>query len=105
MKPLETVYWFRFLFGFLAALVCVGYAVGTNVISSVAPFGGTTVFLNSVSLAIIMYLLTYYLVKHRYKLMVQKPQKLLTTGIGIYFLSWIAFWTLLYTILAGKPPA
>jgi hypothetical protein len=34
--------------------------------------------------------------------LVQKPQKLLTAGIGIYFLSWIVFWTLLYTILAGK---
>ena len=102
MRPLETVYWLRFVFGFLAALVCVGYAVGTNVISS-SEFS-FNVFLNSTSLAIIFYLLTYYFVKYKFTSLVQKPQKLLTTGIGIYFLSWIVFWTLLYTILAGKPP-
>jgi hypothetical protein len=100
MRPLETVYWLRFVFGVLAALVCVGYAVGTNAISS-SEFS-FNVFLNSTSLAIIVYLLTYYYVKYKFKPLVQKPQKLLTTGIGIYFLSWIVFWTLLYTILAGK---
>jgi hypothetical protein len=105
MRPMETVYWLRFVFGFLAALVCVGYAVATGVISSSDPFGGTTVFLNSASLAIVFYLLTYYVVKYRFRPFVQKPQKLLTTGIGVYFLSWIVFWTLLYTILAGMPPA
>jgi hypothetical protein len=100
MRPLETVYWLRFVFGILAALVCVGYAVGTNAISS-SEFS-LNVFLNSMSLAIVFYLLTYYYVKYKFKPLVQKPQKLLTTGIGIYFLSWIVFWTLSYTILAGK---
>ena len=100
MKPLETVYWLRFVFGILAALVCLGYAVGTNAISN-SQFM-SNVFFNSTSLAIILYLLTYYLIKYRYKPLVEKPQKLLTSGIGIYFLSWIVFWTLLYTILAGK---
>jgi len=100
MRPLETVYWLRFVFGIVAALICVGYAVATSAISS-SEFS-LTVFLNSTSLAIIVYLLTYYFVKYKFKPLVQKPQKLLTTGIGIYFLSWIVFWTLLYTILAGK---
>jgi hypothetical protein len=100
MKPLEKVYWFRFMLGIIAALVCLGYAVGTNAISS-SQFT-SNIFFNSTSLAIIVYLLTYYLIKYKYKPLVEKPQKLLTTGIGIYFLSWIVFWTLLYTILAGK---
>ena len=100
MRPLETVYWLRFVLGILAALICVGYAVATSAISN-SEFS-LTVFLNSTSLAIIVYLLTYYFVKYKFKPLVQKPQKLLTTGIGIYFLSWIVFWTLLYTILAGK---
>ena len=99
MRPLETVYWLRFVLGILAALVCVGYGVGTNAMDLSNGFS-FNVFLNSTSLAIIFYLLTYYLVKYKFKPLVQKPQKLLTTGIGIYFLSWIVFWTLLYTILA-----
>jgi hypothetical protein len=101
MRPLETVYWLRLVFGILAALVCVGYAVGTNAISPTE--FSLNVFLNSTSLAIIFYLLTYYYVKYKFKPLVQKSQKLLTTGIGIYFLSWIVLWTLVYTILAGKP--
>lgn len=102
MKPLETVYWLRFAFGILAALVCVGYGVGTNTISSTS-FGFNT-FLNSMSLAIIVYLLSYYYIKYKFKLRVAKPQKLFTAGIGIYFLAWIVLWALLYTIIAGSPP-
>jgi len=33
-------------------------------------------------------------------LTVDKPQKLFTMGIGIYFISWLVFWILLYTIIA-----
>jgi hypothetical protein len=58
-------------------------------------------FFNSASLALVVYIISYYFVKSRFGLRVQKPQKLLTTGIGIYFLSWIVFWVLFYTIIAG----
>lgn len=103
MKPLEIVYWLRFAFGILAALLCVGYGVGANTISNKNFAFGT--FLNSMSLAIIVYLVSYYYIKSKFKLRVQKPQKLFTAGIGIYFLAWIVFWALLYTIIAGSPPA
>jgi hypothetical protein len=33
---------------------------------------------------------------------VQKPHKLFTTGIGIYFLAWIAIWALLFTLLVER---
>ncbi|MGD0496725.1 MAG: hypothetical protein ABSB28_11935 [Candidatus Bathyarchaeia archaeon] len=99
MKPLETVYWLRFGFGIMAALVCIGYGIAANAISSTT--FQYNLLLNSVSLAIIVYVLSYYVIKARFRLKVQKTQKLLTTGIGIYFLSWIAFFALLYTMLAG----
>jgi hypothetical protein len=96
MKPLETVYWLRFCFGILAALVDLGFGVATKTISSTV--FSSTVFFNGASLAIIVYALTYYLIKFRFALKVQKPQKLVTAGIGIYFLSWIVFWSLFYTL-------
>jgi hypothetical protein len=98
LKPLETVYWLRFGFGILAALVCVGYAKAANSISST---GNWNLLLNSVSLALIVYILSYYAIKAGFRLKVRKTQKLLTTGIGIYFLSWITFFALLYTALVG----
>lgn len=98
MKPLETVYWLRFGFGILAALICIGYSKAANAISSTQ--FSVNLLLNSVSLAIIVYVLSYYALKAGFRLKVQKTSKLLTTGIGIYFLSWLTFFALLYTVLA-----
>ena len=60
-----------------------------------------TSLLNGVSIALVTYLISYYIIKSKFSLKVEKPQKLVTMGIGIYFISWIAFWTLLYTIVAA----
>jgi len=60
-----------------------------------------TKFMNSLSIAIIVYLISYYIIKRKFMLQVEKPQKLFTTGIGIYFISWIIFWVLLYTIIVA----
>jgi len=59
-----------------------------------------TKFMNSLSLAIILYLITYYLIKRKFMMNVEKKQKLFSTGIGIYFIAWLVFWILLYTLLA-----
>ena len=102
MKPLEKVYYIRFAFGFVAAMVCLGYAMvayGTPLPSD----GQVSLFFNSVSISVIMYVLSYYLVKAAFKGQVAKPSKLLTTGIGIYFLSWIVFYTMFYTIFSKVP--
>jgi hypothetical protein len=33
---------------------------------------------------------------------VEKPQKLVSTGIGVYFMAWIVFWVLFYTIMVWQ---
>jgi hypothetical protein len=96
MKPLEIVYWIKFAFGFVAALTCLGYAIVANGIP-LPSNGQATLFFNSVSISIIMYVLSYYVVKAAFKGKVAKTSKLLTTGIGIYFLSWIVFYVMFYT--------
>ncbi len=102
LRPLEKVYWLRLGLGIVAALVCTGYVVLLVGPSRMASTWDTTILFNGASLAIIVYLLSYYgLIKTRYSTGVQKPQKLVTTGIGIYVLSWIVFWVLLYTLIAG----
>jgi hypothetical protein len=99
MKPLEKVYWLRFALGIVAALVCVGFGIATGTISN-SQFQFST-FIDGVSLALIVYLISYYVIKSIFVTKVQKPQKLFTTGIGIYLLSWIVFWAMLYTVIAG----
>jgi hypothetical protein len=99
MKPLEALYWLRFALGIVAALICVGYGLATNTISTEP--NNPYVLLRGISFAFIVYVLSYYAIKPKLILKVEKPQKILTTGIGIYILSWLVFWVLLYTIIAN----
>jgi len=100
MKTLEIIYWMRFALGITAALICIGYGLATNTITIVKEELTYTTLLNGVSIALVIYLISYYIIKSKFSLEVEKPQKLVTMGIGIYFVSWIVFWTLLYTIVA-----
>ncbi len=91
MKPLTIVYWSRVGFGIVAALVC---AVGSW--ASAELFN---TLLQGLSMAIIVYILTYYVLKWQFIGKVEKPSKVFTTGIGAYFLTWIVTWTLFFTML------
>lgn len=99
MTPLKKIYWLRLVLGIVAAILCIGYGIATNSISAVS-FDWTT-FFNGLSLALVVYLLSYYAMRALYATHVAKPSKIVTTGIGVYFLTWIVFWTLLYTIVAS----
>ena len=96
MKTLQKLYGLRIFLGLFAAFISVGYGVATETIIE-AP--STAIFFNGLSLAVIFYVVSYYLVKAKVKLEAEKQRKLLTTGIGIYFISWILFWILMYTWL------
>lgn len=105
LKPLEKVYWLRLALGISAAVLCTIYGVATGSITSIISDFRITTFFNSISLALITYMISYYIIKTKFVTQVQKPQKLMTTGIGVYLLSWLVFWVLFYTVLAGSPPA
>ncbi|MCW3993884.1 MAG: hypothetical protein NWE85_04890 [Candidatus Bathyarchaeota archaeon] len=98
MKTLEIIYWLRLALGITAAVICAVFGLATNTIVKQNPT--YTTLLNGVSIALVIYLISYYIIKSKFSLQVEKPQKLLTMGIGIYFISWIVFWVLLYTIIA-----
>jgi hypothetical protein len=98
MTPLQKIYWLRLALGIAAAFACAGYGIAAGVISNQEfPLN---VFFNSLSIALIVYIISYYVIKRRFILEVEKPQKLASTGIGVYFISWLVFWVLLYTIIA-----
>jgi hypothetical protein len=100
MKTLEIIYWLRLALGITAALICTGYGLATNTIAKEG-FPMWNTLMNGASIALVIYLISYYIIKSKFSLKVEKPQKLVTMGIGIYFISWITFWTLLYTIIAN----
>ncbi len=95
MKTLNVIYCCRVGFGILAALVAalvVDLKVGNPLI-------------NGITVGLAVYLVTYYVLKWRFMVKVEKPTKILTMGIGAYFLTFIMFWVLFVTPFLAAPIA
>lgn len=94
MRPLKVIYISRVGLALLAA------AISTEV---TVLFGerGINTFLNGVTIALLIYLITYYVFKAKYRTQVEKQSKIMTMGIGIYFFTWLVVWLLLYTVIQG----
>jgi hypothetical protein len=94
MTPVVQLYWVRVVLGIVAGLV-------TGFIA--AYFGGvkgltdSTTLINSITIALLIYFVTYYILRAAYKDKIEKPSKILSTAIGMYFFAWITFFVLFYT--------
>ncbi len=102
MTPLEKIYWLRVALGIVAAFLSAGYGIVVPGAITNTGFPLET-FMYGLSIALVFYLISFYFIKNKFILQVEKPQKLATTGIGLYFITWLVFWILLYTIIAGQP--
>jgi hypothetical protein len=91
MKPTTTVYWSRAGLGVLAGLVSA--LIGGFDLTTLALFNG-------ISLALLIYIITYYIFKSRFLIHFEKPSKIFTTGIGAYFLTWIVMFGIFFTLLS-----
>jgi hypothetical protein len=94
MNPLTIIYWTRFLLGVVAA------AVSALLTAIASEFN----LMNGISIALLVYIVTYYVYKAMFLAKVEKPSKIFTTGVGAYFLTWLVMWTLFYTLLYQVPP-
>ena len=95
MTPVVQLYWLRVVLGIVAGAI-------TGVIS--AYFGGAaamieiTTLVNSITVALLIYFVTYYILRGFYKNKIEKQSKILSTAIGMYFFSWLSFFVLFYTV-------
>jgi len=94
LKPLNIIYWSRVGFGVLAALICL-------ILIDVSKVANPLI--SGMSVAILVYIVTYYIFKWMFMAKVEKPSKVFTMGIGAYFITWIVAWALFVTPLL-KPP-
>ena len=95
LKTLNVIYCIRIGLGALAALIAtlvVDLKIGNPLI-------------NGITVALAVYLLTYYLLKMVFANKVEKPTKILTMGIGIYFIIFVFCWILFTTPLLAPPVA
>ena len=97
VRPLVTIYVSRFILGIVSALISATVTMMNDVIDY-------TVFLNGITIALALYLLSYYIIKAKFASKVEKQSKIMSTGIGIYFFTWLVFWILTYTLLKGPLP-
>jgi len=84
LKPLSVIYWIRVCLGVVAGALCV--VLGFNN------------FLNGLSLGMLFYAITHYFLKQLFIAKVEKSSKVLTTGIGAYFLTWLVAWIIFYSL-------
>lgn len=95
MKPLTIIYWLRMGLGVFAGAISAilsYYLLGTGL-------EGTSILLYSISLTLLIYLITFRLIKMKFQNKVEKASKITMTGIGMYFFAWLAFYVLFYTII------
>ena len=99
MTPIVQLYCIRIVLGIISAALSAVVAILIGNATDISTL------LNSVTIAVIVYLLSYYFLKATYKNKIEKKSKILSTAIGMYFFTWIAFFILFYTIIKALMPA
>jgi hypothetical protein len=92
MTPVVQLYWLRVVLGIAAGAITAVLAALFFNINSV------DTLINSITIALLIYFITYYILRGFYKNKIEKQSKILSTAIGMYFFSWIAFFVLFYTV-------
>ncbi len=93
MTPVVKLYWLRVVLGVIAGLVSALFTKYVYFASDYTPL------LNSITVALAVYVVTYYIVRAKLKEAIPQQSKILTTGIGMYFFTWITFFVVLYTAI------
>ena len=96
VKPLVLIYWTRVVLSIVAGAISAVVATIQNETSLYS-------FVNGLTIALLIYLISYYALKAKFLSKVEKQSKIMTMGIFIYFISWVVFFILFYSILVGPP--
>jgi len=92
MTPVVQLYWLRVVLGMVAGAI-------TAVLAFFGNINDFTTLLNSITLALLIYFVTYYIIRGYYKNKIEKQSKILSTAIGMYFFAWLSFFVLFYTAI------
>jgi hypothetical protein len=90
MQALTIIYWTKVLWGIGAGLLSAFLAV------SLPDFNLTT----AISIALLVYVISYYVYKPILLSKIEKTTKIFTTGVGAYFLTWVVSFGLFFTMLS-----
>jgi len=91
MTPITQLYWIRVVLGVVSGAVSAAIAFLLHNPNDI------TTLVNGFTIALIIYLISYYILKAQFKDKIEKQSKILSTAIVMYFFSWLAFFVLFYT--------
>ncbi len=93
MTPIVQLYWIRVALGIIAGALSAAVAFVLGATNSI------TTLVNCFTVALIVYLASYYALKAMYKNKIEKQSKILSTAVAMYFFAWLPFFILFYTIM------
>jgi membrane protein YdbS with pleckstrin-like domain len=93
MTPVVQLYWLRFALGIIAAVLSsiVAFYLGTA--------NDISILVDCVTIALVVYLASYYALRPIFRSKIEKQSKILSTGIFMYFFAWLPFFVLFYTMI------
>ncbi len=92
MTPVVQLYWIRVALGIVAAAISAALALYLNLTD-------LSTLIDSFTIALLVYLASYYPLKAVFKSRIEKQSKILSTGIIMYFFAWLPFFILFFTLL------
>ena len=93
MTPVVQLYLVRVVLGLVAALLSAFVAFFLGNLTDISTL------VNCISIALLIYLVSFYPLKAVYKNKIEKQSKILSTAIGMYFFTWLAFFILFFTLI------
>jgi len=105
VEVLAKIYWIRVALGAVAGLISTSaillfQAIDPS-ISLLTLISSINTLLNGITVALLIYLISYYVLKARYSSKIEKQSKIMSMGIFIYFFTWLIVWVLTLTIIIG----
>jgi glucan phosphoethanolaminetransferase (alkaline phosphatase superfamily) len=95
MRPLSVIYWTRAALGVVIGVLCAAYLY----MSVSRELASIFTFFTGLSFAMLFYIATFYVIKFKFLGKVEKQQKLMMQGIGMYFFAWLVSWILVVSLL------
>ena len=93
MTPITQLYWIRVVLGIISG------AISAVIVFILHNPNDITSLVNGFTVALILYLATYYILKASFKDKIEKQGKILSTAIAMYFFAWLSFFVLFYTVI------
>ena len=105
VEALAKIYWIRVALGALAGLVSTSAILLFQTLSPSTSLptliGSFNTLLNGITIALLIYLISYYVLKAKYTSKIEKQSKIMTMGIFIYFFTWLIVWVVTLSAIIG----